>query len=71
MYLVAFFDEVYIKTRDDNELVSTKVVQISLGVDASGRKEVLIMWIDENDDSENWFKVEDDKVEDDLPGGEY
>lgn len=68
---MAFFDEVYIKTRDDNELVSTKVVQISLGVDASGRKEVLIMWIDENDDSENWFKVEDDKVEDDLPGGEY
>lgn len=68
---MVFFDEVYIKTRGDNELVSTKAVQISLGMDASGRKEVLIMWIDENDDSENWFKVEDDKIEDDLPSGEY
>ena len=57
VYPVVFFDAVYIKMRGDNGLVTAKAVQIALGVDASGRKDVLGMWIAENETAKNWFKV--------------
>ena len=57
VYPVVFFDAMHIKMRGDNGLVTAKAVQIALGVDASGRKDVLGMWIAENETAKNWFKV--------------
>lgn len=57
VYPVVFFDAVHIKMRGDNGRVTAKAVQIASGEDASGRKDVLGMWIAENETAKNWFKV--------------
>ena len=56
-YPVVFFDAVHIKMRDENGLAGAKAVQFALGVDACGRKDVLDLWIAENETAKNWFKV--------------
>ena len=59
MYPVVFFDALRLKIRDEGS-VKNKAVYLALGVDASGRKDVLGLWIEQTEGSKFWLKVFND-----------
>jgi len=59
MYPVVFFDVLRLKIRDEGT-VKNKAVYLALGVDASGRKDVLGLWIEQNEGAKFWLKVFND-----------
>lgn len=56
VYPVVFFDALRVKIRDDN-LVRNKAIHIALGVRADGSKDVLGMWIEQNEGAKFWLRV--------------
>ena len=59
MYPVVFFDALHLKIRDEGT-VKNKAVYLALGVDASGRKDVLGLWIEQTEGAKFWLKVFND-----------
>jgi len=59
MYPVVFFDALRLKIRDEGS-VKNKAVYLALGVDASGRKDVLGLWIEQTEGAKFWLKVFND-----------
>ena len=59
MYSVVFFDALRLKIRDEGT-VKNKAVYLALGVDASGRKDVLGLWIEQTEGAKFWLKVFND-----------
>ena len=59
MYPVVFFDALRLKIRDEGT-VKNKAVYLALGVDASGRKDVLGLWIEQTEGAKFWLKVFND-----------
>lgn len=55
-YPLVFFDAIRVKIRDEG-LVRNKAIHIALGVRADGRKEVLGLWIEENEGAKFWLRV--------------
>ncbi len=55
-YPLVFFDAIRVKIRDE-DLVRNKAIHIALGVRADGRKEVLGLWIEENEGAKFWLRV--------------
>ena len=51
-----FFDAIRVKIRDDG-MVRSKAIHIALGVRADGRKEVLGLWIEQNEGAKFWLRV--------------
>ncbi|NJS13297.1 MAG: IS256 family transposase [Sphingopyxis sp.] len=55
-YPLVFFDAIRVKIRDEG-LVRNKAIHIALGARADGRKEVLGMWIEQNEGAKFWLRV--------------
>ena len=55
-YPLVFFDALRVKVRDEG-LVSNKAVHIAPGVRGDGTKEVLGMWLEQNEGAKFWLRV--------------
>lgn len=56
VYPLVFFDALRVKVRDEG-LVRNKAVHIALGVRADGMKEILGLWIEQNEGAKFWLRV--------------
>ncbi len=56
MYPLVFFDALRVRIRDEGT-VRNKAVYLSLGVAADGTREVLGLWIEQNEGAKFWLKV--------------
>ncbi len=56
IYPLVFFDALRVKIRDEG-MVRNKAIHIALGVRADGAKEVLGMWLEQNEGAKFWLKV--------------
>src|SRR3712207_6332045 len=56
VYPLVFFDALRIKIRDEG-LVRNKAVQVALGVRADGTKEILGLWLEQNEGAKFWLRV--------------
>jgi putative transposase len=56
VYPLVFFDALRVKIRDES-LVRNKAVHLALGVRADGAKEILGMWIEQNEGAKFWLRV--------------
>jgi putative transposase len=55
-YPLVFFDAIRVKIRDEG-MVRSKAIHIALGARADGRKEVLGLWIEQNEGAKFWLRV--------------
>ena len=55
-YPLIFFDALRVKIRDEG-LVRNKAVHIALGVRADGTKEILGLWLEQNEGAKFWLRV--------------
>ena len=55
-YPLVFFHAIRVKTRDES-MVRNKAIHIALGVRADGHKEVLGLWIEQNEGAKFWLRV--------------
>lgn len=56
MYPIVFFDALRVRIRDEG-VVKNKAVYLALGVAADGRKDVLGLWIEQNEGARFWLGV--------------
>ena len=56
VYPLIFFDAIRVKIRDEG-MVRNKAIDVALGVRADGRKEVLGLWIEQNEGAKFWLRV--------------
>ena len=56
VYPLVFFDALRIKVRDEG-VVRNKAVHIALGVRADGAKEILGLWLEQNEGAKFWLRV--------------
>lgn len=56
MYPVVFFDALRVKIRDEGT-VKNKAVYLALGIGADGVREVLGLWIEQNEGAKFWLRV--------------
>src|SRR5512143_798356 len=59
VYPLVFFDALRVKIRDEG-LVRNKAVPIALGVRADGTKEILGLWLEQNEGAKFWLRVLND-----------
>ena len=55
-YALVFLDAIRVKIRDES-LVRTKAIHVAIGVRADGAKEVLGLWIEQNEGAKFWLRV--------------
>lgn len=56
VYPLIFFDAIRVKIRDEG-MVRNKAIHIALGVRADGAKEVLGLWLEQNEGAKFWLRV--------------
>jgi putative transposase len=56
IYPLVFFDALRVKIRDEG-MVRNKAVHIALGVRADGSKEILGLWLEQNEGAKFWLRV--------------
>lgn len=56
VYPLVFFDALRVKIRDEG-LVRNKAIHIALGVRADGTKEILGLWLEQNEGAKFWLRV--------------
>ena len=56
IYAVLFMDAIHYHVRSEGQIVK-KAVYIAIGIDLSGRKDVLGMWVGENESAKYWATV--------------
>src|ERR671921_2500452 len=56
VYPLVFFDALRVKVRDEG-LVRNKAIHIALGVRADGAKEILGLWLEQNEGAKFWLRV--------------
>ena len=56
VYPLIFFDALRVKIRDEG-LVRNKAIHIALGVRADGSKEILGLWLEQNEGARFWLRV--------------
>ncbi len=56
VYPILFFDALRVKVRDEG-FVRNKAVHIALGVRADGTKEILGLWLEQNEGAKFWLRV--------------
>ena len=59
IYAVIFLDAIHYHVRDEGRIVK-KAVYICMGVDMDGRKDILGLWVGENESSKFWLSVIND-----------
>jgi transposase-like protein len=55
-YPVVFLDAVHFKVREDGRII-TKAAYVALGINGDGYKDILGIWIGENEGAKFWLKV--------------
>lgn len=56
VYAIMYLDCIVVKVKQDNQIIN-KSIYLALGVNMDGRKELLGMWISENEGSKFWLSV--------------
>lgn len=56
IYPIVFFDAIVVKGRTDGK-VANKSVYLAIGINLEGKKEVLGMWISENEGAKFWMNI--------------
>ena len=56
IYAVVFLDAIHYHVRSEGQVVK-KAVYIAIGIDLDGRKDVLGMWVGENESAKYWATV--------------
>ena len=56
IYAVVFLDAIHYHVRSEGQIVK-KAVYIAIGLDLDGRKDVLGMWVGENESAKFWATV--------------
>ena len=56
VYAVIFLDAIHYHVRSEGQVVK-KAVYIAIGIDLSGRKDVLGMWVGENESAKYWASI--------------
>jgi putative transposase len=56
MYPIVFFDAIIVKGRTDGK-VANKSVYLAIGINLEGKKEVLGLWISENEGAKFWLNI--------------
>ncbi|RTR09075.1 IS256 family transposase, partial [Azospirillum griseum] len=56
VYPLVFLDAIRVKIRDEG-LVRNKAIHVAIGVRADGAKEVLGLWIEQNEGARFWLRV--------------
>lgn len=56
LYPIVYLDAIHFKVRDEGK-VSTKAAYIALGVDLSGKKDILGIWVGEEEGAAFWLSV--------------
>jgi putative transposase len=56
VYPIGYFDALFVKSRQEG-MVKTKAVYLALGVNLEGEKELLGMWMSENEGAKFWLSV--------------
>lgn len=56
VYPIVYLDAVYFKIRDNNK-ISNKAINVALGIDIEGKKEVLGIYICENEGAKFWMQA--------------
>lgn len=56
VYAVVFMDAIHYHVRSEGQIVK-KAVYIAIGIDLEGRKDVLSMWVGENESAKYWATV--------------
>lgn len=56
VYPIVFFDALRVKIRDEGS-VSNRAVHLALGVKGDGAKEILGMWLEQNEGAKFWLRV--------------
>ncbi len=59
LYHILFLDALHIKIRDQGHIMS-KAIHLVLGINMEGKKEILGIWITENEGAKFWLKVLND-----------
>lgn len=54
VYAIVYFDALVVKVRQDKRIIN-KAVYVALGIDLTGRKDILGLWISENEGSKFWL----------------
>ena len=60
VYPVVFFDALRVKIRDEGT-VKNKAIYVALGLNPSGEKDVLGLWIEQTEGAKFWLKVMNDR----------
>ena len=55
-YPIVFFDAIVVKVRHEGRVIN-KAVYLALGVNLEGKKELLGMWMSQNESSKFWLRV--------------
>jgi transposase-like protein len=56
VYPIIFFDAIVVKVRQDGRVIN-KAIHLALGVNMAGQKELLGLWITQNESSKFWLNV--------------
>ncbi len=56
VYPIIYFDAIVVKVRQDGRVIN-KAIHLALGVNLSGKKELLGMWITTNESAKFWLQV--------------
>lgn len=54
VYAIVYFDALVVKVRQDKRIIN-KAVYVALGIDLTGRKDILGLWISENEGAKFWL----------------
>jgi putative transposase len=54
IYTIVYFDALVVKVRQDKRIIN-KAVYVALGIDLTGRKDILGLWISENEGAKFWL----------------
>lgn len=54
VYTIVYFDALVVKVRQDKRIIN-KAVYVALGIDLTGKKDILGLWISENEGSKFWL----------------
>jgi len=57
IYPIVFFDAIHYKVRDDTKKVISKAAYTCLGIELSGRKDLLGLWVGEAEGANFWLSV--------------
>lgn len=56
VYPIVYLDCIMVKIRQDKQVIN-KAIYLALGVNMAGHKELLGMWLSENEDAKFWLSV--------------